>query len=66
VDRGEPPKREIWAGLATAAASSNTFPVLPTSSKALLASRIAAIPGIPVFAAAIWGPAPVDPSIPSK
>mgnify|MGYP003322373276 CR=1 FL=1 len=25
-----------------------------------------AIPGIPVFAAAICGPAPVDPSIPSK
>ena len=31
-------------------------PVLPTSSNPLRASRIAAMPGIPVFAAAICGP----------
>ena len=48
------------------AKTSDTSPVFPTSSKALLASLTAAIPGIPVLAAAICGPAPVDPSIQSK
>ena len=41
-------------------------PVLPTSSRALLASLIAPIPGIPVLAAAMCGPAAVEPSIESK
>ena len=43
-----------------------TSPDLPTSSNALLASLTAAIPGIPVFAAAMCGPAAVEPSIQSK
>ena len=41
-------------------------PDFPTSSRALLASLTAPIPGIPVFAAATCGPAPVEPSIESK
>ena len=43
-----------------------TSPDFPTSSSARRASLTAAIPGIPVFAAAMCGPAPVDPSIQSK
>ena len=64
------PKAKAFAisapSLIPPAKTSEISPVLPTSSRALLASLIAPIPGIPVFAAAICGPAAVEPSIESK